>query len=44
MKLMLKGKNKGVVITAVARELLGFLWAIGIQAEAEHQESLSRVA
>jgi transposase len=44
MKLTLKGKNKGVVITAVARELLGFLWAIGIQAEAEHQESLSRVA
>src|ERR1700675_527042 len=44
MKLILKGKNKGVVITAVARELLGFLWAIGIQAEAEHQESLSRVA
>ena len=44
MKLMLQGKNKGVVITAVARELLGFLWAIGIQAEAEHQESLSRVA
>ncbi len=42
--LLLKGKNKGVVITAVARELLGFLWAIGIQAEAEHQESLSRVA
>lgn len=44
MKLMLRGKNKGVVITAVARELFGFLWAIGIQAEAEHQESLSRVA
>jgi transposase len=44
MKLLLKGKNKGVVITAIARELLGFLWAIGVQAEAEHQESLSRVA
>jgi transposase len=44
MKFILKGKNKGVVITAVARELLGFLWAIGRQAEAEYQESLSRVA
>jgi len=44
LKLTLRGKNKGVVITAVARELLGFLWAIGIQAEAEQQESLSRVA
>ena len=44
LKLTLRGKNKGVVITAVARELLGFLWAMGIQAEAEQQESLSRVA
>jgi transposase len=44
LKLMLKGKNKGVVITAVARELLGFLWAIGRQAEAEQKESISRVA
>jgi transposase len=44
MKLLYKGKNKGVVVTAIARELLGFLWAIGTQAEAEYKESLSRVA
>jgi transposase len=39
-KLMARGKNKGVVVTAVARELLGFLWAIGVHVEAEHQRFL----
>lgn len=34
-RLLAKGKNKGVVVTAVGRELLGFLWAIAVQAEAE---------
>jgi transposase len=43
-KLMAKGKNKGVVVTAVGRELLGFLWAIGMQAEAEYQELSERMA
>ncbi len=43
-KLLARGKNKGVVVTAVGRELLGFLWAIAVQAEAEHQELLQRVA
>jgi transposase len=43
-RLMAKGKNKGVVVTAVARELLGFLWAIGIQAEAEKKEAFAKVA
>ena len=28
-RLVAKGKNKQVVVTAVARELLGFMWAIG---------------
>jgi transposase len=28
-KLLGKGKNKGVVMTAVGRELLGFIWAMG---------------
>jgi transposase len=32
-KLLAKGKSKGVVVTAVGRELLGFIWAIGIQVE-----------
>jgi len=33
MHLLAKGKNKNQVITAVARELLGFVWAIGIAVE-----------
>jgi hypothetical protein len=40
----LKGKNKGVVMTAVGRELLGFIWAIGIQVEAAQKEPLQRAA
>jgi transposase len=32
-KLLAKGKPKQKVITAVARELLGFIWAIGVAAE-----------
>ncbi len=33
MKLNATGKTQGKVITAVARELLGFIWAIGTRAE-----------
>jgi transposase len=33
MKLNATGKAQGKVITAVARELLGFIWAIGTRAE-----------
>jgi len=43
-KLLAKGKNKGVVVTAVGRELLGFIWAIGIQVEIAQKESLRRAA
>jgi len=43
-KLMAKGKNKGVVVTAVARELLGFLWAIGVHVEKQQKNSLQEVA
>jgi hypothetical protein len=32
MKLGAAGKPQGKIITAVARELLGFIWAIGIRA------------
>jgi transposase len=32
-KLLAKGKAKQQVITAVGRELLGFIWAIGVAAE-----------
>ncbi len=28
-----KGKNKQQVVTAVVREMLGFIWAIGIAVE-----------
>ena len=43
-KLLAKGKNKGVVVTAVGRELLGFIWAIGTKVEAARKESLQRAA
>ena len=34
-----KGKPRSQVITAVARELLGFIWAIGVQVEKEQTAS-----
>jgi hypothetical protein len=34
-KLTARGKNKQQAITAIGRELLGFIWAIGVQVEAE---------
>ena len=43
-KLMARGKNKTVVVTAVARELLGFIWAIGVKVEAAHKQSLQQAA
>jgi transposase len=43
-KLLAKGKNKGVVVTAIGRELLGFIWAIGIKVETTQKDSLQRVA
>ncbi len=43
-KLLAKGKNKGVVVTAVGRELLGFIWAIGVQAETAQKERPQRAA
>lgn len=36
-RLLAKGKVKQQVITAVGRELLGFIWAIGVQVEKEQQ-------
>jgi hypothetical protein len=33
VKLAAAGKAQGKIIAAVARELLGFIWAIGIRAE-----------
>jgi transposase len=34
MKLMAAGKDQRKTMTAIGRELLGFIWAIGIKAEA----------
>jgi len=41
-KLLAKGKAKQQVITAVGRELLGFIWAIGVAAERSHAEAPRR--
>jgi transposase len=42
-KLLAKGKPKQQVITAVGRELLGFIWAIGVAAERSHADAPRRV-
>lgn len=44
LKLTARGKNKGKVVTAVGRELLGFIWAIGVKVEAMHKEPLRQAA
>ncbi len=36
--LLAKGKNKQKVITALGRELLGFIWAIGCELEGDKRE------
>jgi transposase len=38
-KLTARGKLKGKVVTAIGRELLGFIWAIGVQAEATQRNA-----
>lgn len=38
-QLSAKGKPGSKVVTAVARELLGFIWAIGIKAESKHNQN-----
>ena len=43
-KLAARGKNTGKVITAVGRELLGFIWAIGVKVEAEQRKALGQAA
>jgi transposase len=32
-----RGKNKNQIVTALGRELLGFVWAIALKAESEHK-------
>jgi hypothetical protein len=36
MRLIGRGKCKQQAVTAVARELLGFIWAIGVEVERTH--------
>jgi hypothetical protein len=40
--LLAKGKPKQQVITAVGRELLGFIWAIGVAAERSQADAPRR--
>jgi len=45
--LLARGKTKQKIITAVGRELLGFIWAIGIEIERSHRcdaQELQRAA
>jgi transposase len=37
-KLAARGKNKPQIVTAVGRELLGFIWAIAVQVEARFRQ------
>src|SRR5436309_6786528 len=43
-RLIGKGKTKQQVVTAVARELLGFIWAIGVHVEQQHGAAARRAA
>jgi len=43
-RLLGRGKLKPQVVTAVARELLGFVWAMGIQVESERRAAGQRAA
>ena len=43
-RLMARGKNKQQTITAVGRELLGFIWAIGVHVERELQAPVRQAA
>jgi transposase len=36
-KLLARGKSSSLAVTAIARELLGFIWAIGTHIERQHQ-------
>ncbi len=43
VKVLAKGKPKQQVITAVGRELLGFIWAIGVATERSQSTAPRRV-
>ena len=41
-RLLAKGKTRQKVVTAIGRELLGFIWAIGMQVESEQRAKKGR--
>ena len=43
-KLLGRGKCQQQVVTAVGRELLGFIWAIGVTVERQQRTTSSSVA
>jgi hypothetical protein len=43
-KLLGRGKCRQHVVTAVGRELLGFIWAIGVTVERQQQQTSSSAA
>lgn len=43
-RLMARGKCKQQAVTAVGRELLGFIWAIGVEIERQHERALPLAA
>ena len=43
-KMIYSRKHAGVVAAAVARELVGFIWAIGTMVEAKHRDTVARAA
>ena len=44
IRLLARGKTKQQTVTAVGRELLGFIWAIGVQVEQRETATLARAA
>jgi transposase len=43
-KLLLRGKGRPIAVTAVARELLGFIWTIARQVNYEMEGGQGKVA
>jgi hypothetical protein len=43
-KLVARGKSSALAVTAVARELLGFIWAIGTHVERKYRVEARKAA
>ena len=39
-----RGKNKNQIVTAVGRELLGFIWAIATKMETQYKQTAAAAA